>query len=236
MYQTMKERDDKKRARKLLRRSKKRQRQSVQKQSQLSVPVIVKPKTPRLEFQRQVQRDHSYSIVCDGQFSERQGSIGVGQLSFEKDVLTGYSYWMEEIESGTSQRAKLVALWKSVTAAQMLIGASRNVNVQIICDSDYALRALLDGEDHSSNGWMKNKNQSLKNLDIMRPMFESYRELQDQITLTMRTWEQNCTSVHAAKTLANVALGSMKTTKEYSEDLLRLSSLAECIPKNLFGQ
>ena len=235
MYLTHTQKEEKKRVRRLKRRNKKKLRQRKQNQHPDAAQAIEVPEPERKTLHREIQDDHTCTIVCDGYFLERECMVGIGQLFFKKDRLVAFAYGAECVRFGTNNRAKLTALRESVLAAEKIIDGCKNRRIQIINNSDYSLCALLDAEKHSSRSWVAKNGQPLANVDLIEPMLSPYVALKDQITLTMITNEADFSGNSAARALALQALGSMRTGISYKDDLLDLARIVEDVPEELFG-
>jgi ribonuclease HI len=237
MYKTMKEKADARQARRLRKSASKKERELKRKQPTVPALSLVKSTVAPAKLHRQIQRDKSYTIVCDGVLAKgNQGKVGIGLLIYRSDELVGYGLGTQFIQQGTSNRAKLVSLWKAVQAAEKLLRGDRKKSVQIISDSYYALDAMRKAPLNSIRRWARDNGEPVKNTDLILSLLDLYVEYQGQLVLTVIPAAAAYTFTDTAKNLAKTAIGSRIEEMQYDDDLITLETIAGDAPEDLFDE
>lgn len=138
--------------------------------------------TPRVE-----RTDHADAVAafdtvifCDGACEPNPGKAGSGMAVYRNAALS--SLWYGDYNpAGTNNTAELNALLFALVLAREEIGADRTVQVR--SDSTYGLNAVTKwAAGWKRRGWRKADGE-IKNLAIIQPLYELYREIEDDVKL-----------------------------------------------------
>jgi len=153
-------------------------KRSMAKGGKASAPVSQKPK---VSSSRTVTVS-DINIYCDGACSPNPGKSGTGLAVYEKEVVVALYYGLYEA-NGTNNTAELYGMLEAFKLALPYIEQGKSV--QILSDSKYSIDSLTKWATGWKNkGWTRGKNEEVKNLNIIKPAYELYQQIKQQITVS----------------------------------------------------
>jgi len=112
-------------------------------------------------------------IYADGACNPNPGPAGTGLAVYEHGQLC--ELWYGLSHKGTNNTAELQGLEHALIHAKQALALGRHQCIQILTDSKYSLDSLLKWmPGWQRNGWKRDKNAEVKNLDIMQRLFALY--------------------------------------------------------------
>jgi ribonuclease HI len=139
-----------------------------------------KGKTPPLSEEQIREMPFDFKIFTDGACEPNPGEAGSGIAVYESNTLAGLWYGIYEA-SGTNNTAELNGLNQALLIAKEKIAEDHTV--AIYCDSKYSIQCVTEwAKGWAKKNWTKSGGE-IKNLDLIKPMFALYQEIEDKVTI-----------------------------------------------------
>ncbi len=123
---------------------------------------------------------HNTKIFTDGGCEPNPGEAGSGVAIYRGNKIDELWFGLYN-PRGTNNTAELNALYQAQMIAQEEIEKGRSV--AIFCDSQYCVKSItLWAKSWKAKGWKK-KGEDIKNLDLIKPMYELHQEIQDKVEI-----------------------------------------------------
>lgn len=148
------------------------------------------------------------NIYCDGACSPNPGKAGTGIAVYEKEQVRTLYYGLFEA-NGTNNSAELYGMLEAFKLALPYIKQGKSV--QILSDSKYSIDCLTKWATGWKNkGWTRGKNEEVKNLNIIKPAYELYQQIKNDISISHVKGHANIEGNELADRMAVLA----RTNKE----------------------
>ncbi|MCQ1058028.1 viroplasmin family protein [Photobacterium sp. DNB23_23_1] len=145
-----------------------------------SVSKTSKPKKAPLTQAQIDDMPFEIKIFTDGGCDPNPGEAGSGIAVYQNNTLTELWYGMYQ-SLGTNNTAELNGLNQAFLLAKEKI--AKGYTVAIYCDSNYSIQCITQwAKGWKSKGWVRPGGE-IKNLDLIKPMYELYQELEKKITI-----------------------------------------------------
>ncbi|WP_298440337.1 ribonuclease H family protein [uncultured Ferrimonas sp.] len=133
------------------------------------------------EAQIQVQmKTAAMAIFCDGACDPNPGQAGTGMAVYRYGELTQCWYGLYN-PMGTNNTAELLGLHHALLMAQQHQGEDK---VLIYSDSAYSINAVTQwAKGWQAKGWKRGANEPVKNLEIIKPLYELYLQVADRVII-----------------------------------------------------
>lgn len=123
---------------------------------------------------------HHTKIFTDGGCEPNPGQAGSGVAIYRENKINELWYGLYN-PNGTNNTAELNALYQAQIIAQDEIEKGRSV--AIFCDSQYCVKSItLWAKGWKKRDWKK-KGEDIKNLELIKPMYELHQEIQDKVEI-----------------------------------------------------
>ena len=117
-------------------------------------------------------------IYTDGGCDPNPGKAGSGMAVYRNDAVSELWYGLYN-PVGTNNTAELNALYQALMMAKT--ESEQGKSVAIFCDSKYSIQCVTQwAVGWEKKGWKKAGGE-IKNLDLIKPMFELYQALKNKI-------------------------------------------------------
>ncbi|MGF1751004.1 viroplasmin family protein [Vibrio cionasavignyae] len=145
-----------------------------------SINKTVKAKTAPLTQQDITAMPLEIKIFTDGASDPNPGQAGAGIAVYQHNSLV--ALWYGKYQAfGTNNTAELNGLHQSMLLAKEYV--SDGSSVAIYCDSMYAIQCITTwAKGWEAKGWKKSGGE-IKNLDLIKPMFELYQQISNQVAI-----------------------------------------------------
>jgi len=154
-------------------------KRSMEKSGKSGAPASAKPK---VSTKARSLNECDINIYCDGACSPNPGKAGTGIAVYEKDVAVKLYYGLYEA-NGTNNSAELYGMLEAFKLAIPFIKQGKSV--QILSDSKYSIDCLTKWATGWKNkGWVRGKNEEIKNLNIIQPAYELYQQIKNDISVS----------------------------------------------------
>ncbi|MCL9776293.1 ribonuclease H family protein [Vibrio methylphosphonaticus] len=139
-----------------------------------------KAKAKPLSQQDIVAMPVEVKIFTDGACDPNPGQAGTGLAVYQHNTLVELWYGKYQA-NGTNNTAELNGLHQSMLLAKAHLLAGRSV--AIYCDSMYSIQCITTwAKGWEAKGWKKSGGE-IKNLDLIKPMFELYQQIANQVAI-----------------------------------------------------
>jgi len=119
-------------------------------------------------------------VFTDGGCEPNPGNAGSGVALYRDEQLAELWFGLYNPQ-GTNNTAELNALHQAMLMAQRELDAQRSV--AIFCDSKYSIQCITQwAAGWQRNNWTK-RGGEIKNLDLIKPMFELFQSLQNNVQI-----------------------------------------------------
>lgn len=166
-------------------------------------------------------------IFSDGACRGNPGQTGSGLAVYRKGVLSELWYGLYA-SHGTNNTAELLGLYHAVLTAkdELLKGST----VLIRSDSEYAINAVTKWAQGWERAQWMDGTKPRKNAEIIRPIYELYRELKGQLTIQHVRGHQGIQGNELADRMAALAIGSQELELRRYSDPLNIEEILSFIP------
>lgn len=124
--------------------------------------------------------NYDTKIFTDGGCEPNPGEAGSGMAIYRKGEIDELWYGLYN-PKGTNNTAELSALYQAQLVAQEEIANGRSV--VIFSDSQYCIKSItIWAKGWRAKGWKK-KGEDIKNLDLIKPMYELHEEIKENVEL-----------------------------------------------------
>ncbi|MCG7530695.1 ribonuclease H family protein [Psychrobium sp. MM17-31] len=152
-------------------------KRSLEKGGKASAPASSKPKVSNRAI-----TSADVDIYCDGACSPNPGKAGTGVAVYEQGTPTSLYYGLYDA-NGTNNSAELLGMLEAFKLAQTFV--SQQKSVQILSDSKYSIDCITKwAAGWQKKGWVRGKNEPIKNLALIQECFARYQQLQNHITIS----------------------------------------------------
>jgi ribonuclease HI len=125
-----------------------------------------------------ISDEYEVSIYCDGSCDPNPGEAGSGLAVYHGQDLVEACYGLYE-PNGTNNTAELNALLTALNKASDTIESG--ATTQILSDSSYSINCItIWAASWEQKAWVR-KNNPLKNLDIIQPAYEVYKNIETKV-------------------------------------------------------
>ncbi|MCW8346049.1 ribonuclease H family protein [Vibrio sp. ZSDZ65] len=161
-------------------------------------------------------------IFTDGACDPNPGQAGTGLAVYQNNALVELWYGKYQA-NGTNNTAELNGLHQSMHLAKTHLLAGRSV--AIYCDSMYSIQCMTTwAKGWEAKGWKKSGGE-IKNLDLIKPMFELYQQISNQVAIHHVNGHVGIEGNELADRMSIVAVDTKQETMVQYSDLSDLTKI-----------
>jgi ribonuclease HI len=169
-----------------------------------------------------ISDEYEVSIYCDGSCDPNPGEAGSGLAVYHGQGLVEACYGLYE-PNGTNNTAELNALLTALNKASDTIESG--ATTQILSDSSYSINCItIWAASWEQKAWVR-KNNPLKNLDIIQPAYEVYKNIETKVHIAHVSAHTGIEGNEVADRMAMLAITEKEQELTSYNDLKHVSDI-----------